>query len=130
VKGLVIAVALAACGKSDKPAAEEDKPSVRQRIEDKAHALEDKAKAEAKELRDQAGSAYEDVKERANKAIAEVGPLQNRMIELEKQIATAVDNIAKATSDETRATAVQALEKLRLEKADVERKIAEIKSRI
>ncbi len=102
---LVALVFLAACGKSD---AERD-----------ADRLRDRAAAEMRALKDELGALEK-----------EADVLTKRIDDVDAQLTKLADELEQATDATARAAIEDKLEKLKIEREDVERKLDELRERI
>lgn len=88
------------------------------------------AQREADELRDRAAEDIKRLKEHLAELEKKAEGLTKRMDDIDKELARLDDELAKAIDDETRAAAVQMLDKLQLERADIERELEDLRRQV
>lgn len=88
------------------------------------------AEREAERLQDRAAEELKNLKQHLGELEKAADGLTKRLDDVDLQLTKLVDELAKATDDRARAEIENKLEKLRIDREDIERKLDELRERL
>lgn len=88
------------------------------------------AEREAERVRDRAADELENLKQHLGALEKKADELTSRLDEVDDQLTKLVDELAKATDEKARVLIETKLEKLKIDREDIERKLDELREQI